>query len=420
MRQRGIRSVRRGKTLVQYPDVQVVGAMKMAEQRTHESTKILFIHKGGNQIRGMEQCLLALLRNINGRRIDPILVCTNEALVNEARKCNIRTFLFDMHEIMIDGTGTTLPLLRYLKSLWMFGKIIREERIDLIYCNGGLPCQTAVPVAKLLNIPVLCHLHHVSARRYYYLYLVRYANHVIFPSKFTSDYSYGKAGITGEVVFNGVNTSDFQPLIRREDSLRRFHAISDTDVVIGQVSAFTKLKRHDVLVAAFGLACQELDNLRLILVGEGPERKRIEEMVRARGLEGRIIFTGYVERAIDYFQQVIDINVLASVEEGLGIALLEASACGLPNIGADCTGIREAVRDNETGYLFTKDSMAELAARIVELAKDPQKRKQMGLNGRRYVESKFSENDYVTKIFEKIFSTIERHSSRKGRLIPGE
>ena len=392
----------------------------MVEQRAHEVTKILFFHKGGSQIRGMEQCLLSLLRNINDRRIEPILVCTNEVLLKEARNCNIRTFLFDIHEIMIDGMGKVLPLLRYLKSMWKLGKIIREERIDLIYCNGGLPCQTAVPVAKLLNIPVLCHLHHVSARRYYYLYLVRYANHVIFPSKFTSDYSYEKAGITGEVVFNGVNTSDFQPILQREYFLRRSHAISDTDVVIGQVSAFTKLKRHDVLVAAFDLACRELDTLRLILIGEGPERKRIEEMARTRGLEGRIIFTGYVERVIDYFQQVIDINVLASVEEGLGIALLEGSACGLPNIGADCTGIREAIRDNETGYLFSKDSVAELAARIVELAKDPKKRKQMGWNGRRYVESKFSENDYVTNMFEKMLSTIKRHSSRKRRLIPGE
>ncbi len=377
------------------------------------SANVLLIHKGGSQLRGAEQCVLSLLRNVKDNQISPVLICTNDALLKEARKYNVRAFQFDIHEIMIDGNEKTLPLFGFLKSMWNLGRILKREKISLIYCSGGLPCQTAVLVAKLFGIPVLCHFHHPASKRYYYLWLVNYVDQVIFPSKYSRDHSYSKAGITGDVVLNGIDTSDCRPLETRDFVLRRSLGVADTDVVIGQVGAFVKLKRHDVLLAAFEVACQQLDNLRLILVGEGPERKRIEEMSRNRGLEGRVVFTGYVERAIDYFQQVIDINVLASVEEGLGLVLLQGSACGLPNIGADCTGIREAIRDNETGFLFREDDVNELAARIVELAKEPEKRKLMGLKGRSYIESRFSEEEYATRIIEKMLAMIEHHPSGK-------
>ncbi len=374
---------------------------------------VLFIHKGGSRIRGTEQCLLSLfknIRNLNDRQIEPILICTNEVLVKEVKKYDVKAFRFDLHEIMIDGKARVVPLIRYLRSMWALGKILKKERISLIYSNGGLPCQTAVPVARLLNIPVLCHFHHPASKIYYYLWLVRYANQFIFPSKSSRDHSHYKARITGDVVLNGVDISDFRPLSHRDYVLRRSLAILDTDIVVGQIAAFVRNKRHDMLLVAFEMACQELGNLRMILVGDGPERKRIEELARHRGLDDRVIFAGYVERVVDYFQQVIDINVLASEEEGLGIVLLEASACALPNIGADCAGISEAIKDNETGYLFRCDDVGERASRIVDLAKDQEKRKQMGLNGRRYVESEFREERYATRIVEKIMSTIKDHS----------
>jgi len=281
-------------------------------------------------------------------------------------------------------------------------KILKRDNISIIYCNGGLPCQLAVPAAKLLGIPVLCHFHHPAPKRYYYLWLVKFVDAIIFPSNFVREHSLAKANMNGAVVFNGVDTKEFRPAITRNPALRKSHGILDTHVVIGQVGAFVPTKRHVVLLSAFHAALSEMPNLRLVLVGEGPERARIEDLARHRGLADKVTFTGYVESAADYFQNVLDINVLVSSEEGLGIVLLQGSACGLPNIGTDCTGIREAIRHGETGYLFKEGDVDDLTRRIVHLAKSPEMRKRMGEAGRRYVEATFSVTQYAERIIEII------------------
>lgn len=368
---------------------------------------ILILHRGGLQvrgaIRGTEACLLALLRNIDRTRFNPLILCNDEIHLEAFRASGADAQLFDFPEIVLDRGLTHLPLAKYFGAMYRLDKIMTEKAISLLYCSGGLPCQISVPVAKLRRIPLICHFHHPVSKRYYYSWLVKFSSLVIFPSQYTKEHSLQKAGVDGVVVGNGINCStEFLPAEARDLAWRRNNGIQSDDVVVAQVGAFSPNKRHDLLIAAFNIALQRMENLKLVLIGDGPERKKAEQLASDFRLQNNVVFAGYVPRVAEFFQNTIDINVLASEEEGLGLTLLEASACGLPNIGTDCTGIREAICDGETGYLFERGDADALAMRIVELAMDPCKRQSMGRAGRRYVETNFSETRYAADIMGRI------------------
>lgn len=378
---------------------------------------LLLIHRGGIQvpgaIRGTEACVLAFLRHLDRSRFTPIVLCNHPRHAGVFAATGAETHLFDVPTIMVEGRHWQLPLARYLQGLRRLDRLVTDRKVSAIYCSGGAPCQVAIPVAKRRRIPTILHFHHPSSRRYHWFWLTKFADQVIFPSRYTRDQSLATAGLDGTVVLNGIDCrSAYIPVAPRDPQWRRNHAIEDSDVVVGQVGAFSPNKRHDLLIEAFRLAQQRLRRLKLVLIGDGPERPRIERLVEDAGLRAAVIFTGYVPQVADFFQHTLDINVLASDEEGLGLVLLEGGACGLPSIGSDCSGIREAVRDGQTGYLFRPGDAESLADRLVELAADPARRFAMGRTARQFVEAHFSEERYAAGITATIDDAI--HSFETG------
>ena len=97
-----------------------------------------------------------------------------------------------------------------------------------------------------------------------------------------------------------------------------------------------------------------------------------------------------------------NINVLASTNEGLGISVIEASACALPSIVTDCTGLREVVDKDITGLTFEQDDLTQLSSDILRLSKNAEIRQQMGLAAREKAEKYFSLDKYKAGIQEQI------------------
>ena len=374
---------------------------------------LVVVHRGGIQvpgaIRGTEACVLSFLRHLDRSRFEPIVLCNNEQHAEVFRATGAESHAFDVPEIMIEGASFRLPLKRYWDALQRLDRLTRERRIAAFYCSGGAPCQIVIPIARRRRIPTVLHFHHPSSKRNHQFWLTKFADRVIFPSEYTRARSVATAGLDGTVVFNGIDCrSVYTPALARNTEWRLHHGIENDDVVVGQVGAFSPNKRHDILIEGLRRALPRLRRLKLVLIGDGPERPRMERLVAASGLTQQVIFTGYVPKVADFFRDTLDINVLASDEEGLGLVLLEGAACGLPSIGSDCSGIREAIRDGETGYLFRPDDPESLAHHIVDLATRPERRIAMGRAARQWVESRFSEEHYaiaITAVVDEMLSS---------------
>ncbi len=138
--------------------------------------------------------------------------------------------------------------------------------------------------------------------------------------------------------------------------------------LIGYVGRVKRYKSIDHVIDALPAIRAQVPSVRLIIVGEGDDRKRLEQLVRARDLHEAVEFTGYVSetRKVDLLQAMWAL-VMPSSKEGWGLTVTEANACGTPAIVSDVPGLRDAVVDGETGLLFRYGDRVALAERVIRL-----------------------------------------------------
>lgn len=152
-------------------------------------------------------------------------------------------------------------------------------------------------------------------------------------------------------------------------ALRTRLGISSDAKVILLVGRFSREKDHMTLLAAVAKLRREgnLPQAHLLLVGDGPERSRIEQAIASHGLEKAVTLTGQVPSAEPYYG-VADAAVLSSLSEGSPNALLEAMAVGVPVVATGVGGIPEIVSDGESALLIAPgdcDAMARALERVL-------------------------------------------------------
>jgi glycosyltransferase involved in cell wall biosynthesis len=368
---------------------------------THDSRTAVILHRGGAYIRGTEAVLIrsakalaaAGFRLVICRRND----CIDRALASIEPRPEFVDFQFP--ELMIAGIReTSFPIGSYLKAFFRLRELVKRRNATFIYCSGGLPCQLAVPVARLAKVPVLCHFHHPAIRRAHYLWLSRFVDKRLFPSAFVQQHSPLHPGKPGTVVYNGIDLARFRAAPLRDGRWRAQWKIPTDAMVIGQVAALAPNKRPDFLISAFSPLLQLTERkFHLCLVGAGPMQESLQRLVNELGIAGHVTLTGFVDDVLPYYQHVFDVNVLASRAEGLGISVIEGSACGLPAVVSDCTGLPETIIDGETGFLFGVNDAAALRGHLLRLAETPSLRASMGQGGRALAEERFSATSYDEK-----------------------
>ena len=355
---------------------------------------VLVLHRGDSAVRGTEVCVIEAVRALAqaGARV---VVARNTPVMDDALSGSAAVIeQLDYPELSINGFRSRLPLLEWARNLTKVSQMLREHRPSVIYTSGGLPCQLAIPAARFHNIPVVCHFHHPSDRRDYYVWLVKFADAHLFPSAFTAEHARSRGGIHGRVIPNGVDSNRFTPVRLRDARLRAQWNIADDAIVVGQVGQLVPHKRPDLLLRSFLRARESVHALHLCLVGSGPMTQQLREAIEHAGCSESITLTGYVDDVVPWYRDIFDINVLASVEEGLGLSAIEGSACGLPTIVADSSGLRETVVDGRTGLRVKPDDEVALAQALIELASDPPRRRVYGAAGRAFVVEHFSLDRY--------------------------
>ncbi len=165
-----------------------------------------------------------------------------------------------------------------------------------------------------------------------------------------------------------------------------------------QIAAMGRLayqKGFDVLIEAFSQAAEGKPTWSLTILGEGPERRRLEEQIHARGLEGRV-HLGWVSDPNTVLRNC-DAFVLSSRFEGFPNALLEAMALGLPAIAVDCpSGPAEIIRHDVDGLLVPLGDVPALSAAIRRVMSDDPLRTRLGKEAVQVVE-RFSTAKYYAR-----------------------
>lgn len=207
-----------------------------------------------------------------------------------------------------------------------------------------------------------------------------------------------------EFINYGVVPPDDIPLSSTLE-LKRKLGIKDTDVVVGSVGRLRNFhKRFTDLVEALALLKNDFPNLKLLIVGEGGDRKMIEEHAVTFGVSDRLIMAGFQINPHPFFK-MMDIFAIASHMEAFGLVSVEAMFHKLPVIATRVGGLKDIVLHNETGILVDAHQPKQIAAAISKLVLDKQLRVRMGKSGYSRAQNEFSAQRYVNDV-EKLYREL--------------
>lgn len=191
-------------------------------------------------------------------------------------------------------------------------------------------------------------------------------------------------------------------------ALKRTFGINDEHLLIGTVSRLLDShKRVSDVIRALQSIAAERPEIRLIIVGEGPDEIMLKALAGELGVADKIVFAGYQGNPRPFYQ-LMDIFVHAAASEAFGLVLVEAMLASLPVVATRVGGIPGIVVDGETGLLIDSGQPGQLASAIEKLAAQPALRATMGTAGRDRARADFSDARYVQDIENLYRGVIEQ------------
>ncbi|GDY30379.1 glycosyltransferase family 4 protein [Gandjariella thermophila] len=204
---------------------------------------------------------------------------------------------------------------------------------------------------------------------------------------------------------SGVDTSVFRPDPAARAELRRRYRLGEAPVVVC-VSRLVPRKGQDVLVRALPEIRRRVPGAKLLLVGGGPARDRLRRLAAESGVDDHVVLTGSVPwpelpghyAAGDVFAMPCRTRGGGLDVEGLGIALLEASATGLPVVAGNSGGAPETVQDGVTGHVVDGREVSAVAGAVAGLLADPEAAAAMGKAGRDWMATRWRWDDLAARL----------------------
>jgi len=284
--------------------------------------------------------------------------------------------------------------------LFRLARIMRQYRPHIVHTRNWGAIE-AVAAAKLAGVPVVIHSEHgyevdmfaglPMRRRLFRRAAYAIADAIFAVTRELRDFHARQAWIRPErmgVTYNGVDTQRFAPCRESRIAMRKELGLAEESFVVGAVGRLVPIKDHQTLLKAVALLSGSGIDVRVLLVGSGPEREKLQSQA-TYALEGRVCFVGDSSRVPEMLN-AMDVFVLPSLGEGMSNTLLEAMACGLPVLATNVGGNAEIIENNLNGCLFTPGDAEWLADRLKLLARDPALIHQLGTAARNRAIESFS------------------------------
>ncbi len=299
--------------------------------------------------------------------------------------------------------------------------VATHQGLDVLHAHYAVPHATAAWMAREVRgngLKVVTTLHGTDitlvGQDDGYLPITRHSieqsDAVTAPSAFLRDETFRAFGVSPdrvplEVIPNFVDTDVYRPLAGPDRPRLRalFGEEGAQHPAIVHVSNFRPVKQVDVVVDVFRRVVAERP-ARLVLIGDGPERPRVEAQLRRCGLFDHARLLGNQEHVAQIIREAA-VFVLPSRTESFGLAALEALASGVPVVATRVGGLPEVVRDGDSGYLVPLGDVAAMAVKVGELLDDGPRRMAMGALARRDVEARFRMGPMIDR-YEALYRRV--------------
>ena len=338
---------------------------------------------------GLERLLADIARHYDSTRCQPEFLALNEVgrFADVIRDAGCR-----VHTLKPSGR---------IGQLRQMVRLFRAGQFDVVHTHNTYPHIYGSLAARLASVPLVINTRHGQRAghgwksRTQFRWASHLVNRIIAVSDDAAQLCIKADGVDRRKViriWNGIDIDDFT---------FAGPATSNTAISVARLSAE---KDFPTLLRAVAIAIQDIPDLVLKLVGDGPERARLEGLAQELNLTQHVEFLGERQDVPALLTQA-GFFVTASLTEGISLTLLEAMAVGLPVIATSVGGNSEIVQAPQTGRLVSAGDPVGLAAAMVSMCRQPESWLQMGRAGRERVEKNFEVRRMVSD-YEQLYRDL--------------
>jgi glycosyltransferase involved in cell wall biosynthesis len=318
------------------------------------------------------------------------MICRHGSLVDAYRREALETIPVELRD--------------RVKAARFLVRLIKERKFDVVHTHnrdgdiaGLIAGRTASVSAVVSTVHAYINRDKFGNRKmnvplWFYNKILKFLPHrIIVLSQGLKKHILEELKVNPEKISCIMNSVDLTKLkfSKESEEIKKELNISANTKIIGCVGKMIFLKGYQYLVDSAKEILQQFPDVKFILVGDGNQRKVLEQKVKEYGIQKNFIFLGEREDTIKILK-AFDIFVHPSLSEGLPRVVMEAQGLKIPVIATSIGGTPEVVKDGKTGILIPPKNSTALSKAMISLLKDDKKREQMGEIGRETIEEKFS------------------------------
>jgi len=361
-------------------------------------------------IGGMENGLVNLINYMPAERYRHAIICLTDytEFANRIRRPNVE--LVSLHKRAGKDFGLYARLYRAIRAL----------NPDIVHTRNMAAIEGQV-VAACSGISARVHSEHGregadlhgTYRKYNLMRktIQPLVGHYIAVSRDLAGWLVDTVGVPNRKVtqiYNGVDSEKFYPRSGTRTPIGPQGFAGDKDIVIGSVGRLAQVKDFSTLIRAFHslrtMWPEGAPRLRLLIVGDGPQRAECERLLVELGLGEQVWLAGD-RNDVPELMRAMDLFVLPSLGEGISNTILEAMACGLPVIATEVGGNPELVAPGKTGILIPAADHEKMAQALLTYVQDPARMAQEGRAARAEIEEQFS-MDAMVAGYMRVYDTV--------------
>lgn len=356
---------------------------------------------------GAQKYVYTLATSLPKDRYDVFVVCGEGNILKEKlQEKNVRVYV-------VENLKRDISVIAEIKSSWKLLQIVWQERPDVLHLNSPKAAGFGAVAGRLRLTPKIIQTIHGwtfnEERNIFSYLLIRFFSWItmllchktIIIAKSEKKQALEMPMINSKkivLIKNGIEPIKYiEKSIVQEALMSRtlkYKAQATTDTI--WLGTTAELNRNKGLEYAIKAVSKIKTPYVYFIIGEGEERKNLENLIRQSGLENKVFLLGFVENA-NLYLKAFDIFLLTSEKEGLPYTILEAGQAGLPVLASAVGGIPEIIDDGENGILTRKGDISQITKGLDYFISKPKERKSFGTKLQKKIEKEFSLEEMIKK-----------------------